>query len=554
MGQYRTTLNKLTTKELLEHSVQNYRDRDAMGIIDKEMLTYGELYDRVNEMTHLLKTQGIKKGDKVAILSENLPYWGVAYFAISQMGAVVVPILPDFHASEVHHILNHSEAKAIFVSQRYVDVLYEEFQSQVKSVILVDTLKIVEDLTKIDTFKTLINKGKELLRVKHEDVVEEDDLLTILYTSGTTGSSKGVMLTHKNIISNVYSTQSVIVIYETDTFLSILPMAHTYECTVGFFLPLFSGASINYIEKPPTPKILLDAMAKVKPTIMLSVPLVIEKIFKARVLPNLTKNALMQKLYDMPFIRKKLHAVAGKKLHKSFGGRLRLFGIGGAKLSAQVDQFLDEAKFPYTIGYGLTETSPLLAATPPQTRKLRSTGPSIDGVTIKIDPETKEILAQGPNVMVGYYKDEERTKEVIDEDGWFHTGDLGYLDDDGYLFIEGRSKNVIIGPSGENIYPESIEATINEHPMVVESVVYDDEGKLHAKVHLDYEKLDELYHAEQVADSQMHMVIEELLEEIRVETNTKVSNFSKIMKFVEQKEPFIKTATKKIKRFLYTNN
>jgi len=546
-------LDKLTTKELIKYSVSVFNDRDAVGLVGQDMLNYSDMYSKINEMTTLLKTQGVQKGDKVALLSENLPNWGIAYFAISQMGAVVVPILPDFHANEVYHILNHAECKAMFVSSRYVDIMYENSSNLLESVILVDTLEIVEDLTKVDKFKTLVNRAKELLNKSHDDVVEEDDLLTIIYTSGTTGSSKGVLLTHKNIISNVIAAQFVVDILKSDVLLSILPLAHTFECTVGFLIPIFNGSSIRYIQKPPTPTVLIDAFGKVRPTFIASVPLVIEKIFKAKILPQLTKTPLMRTLYKVPMIRKKLHQIAGKKLLKTFGGRLRLYAIGGAKLSAKVEDFLVEAKFPYLVGYGITETSPILAGASPQKRKYRSTGPAIDGVELKIDPNTSEIIARGPNIMMGYYKDKERTDKVL-IDGWFHTGDLGYFDEDGYLYIEGRSKNVIIGSSGENIYPEGVEDIINEHQLVVESLLYEDGGQLHAKVHLDYEKLDTIYKSQNKADSTMQHEIERLLEQMRVEVNTKVSKYSKIIKFVEQQEPFVKTATKKIKRYLYINN
>jgi long-chain acyl-CoA synthetase len=317
-------------------------------------------------------------------------------------------------------------------------------------------------------------------------------------------------------------------------------------------IPVFNGSSVYYIQKPPTPTILINAFGKIRPTFIASVPLVIEKIYKTKILPNFTKSSLIRKLYSIKMIRKKLHSIAGKKLLKTFGGRLRMYAIGGAKLSNKVEDFLVEANFPYFVGYGLTETSPILAGASVQKRKLRSTGPALEGVDIKIDPDTKEIIARGPNIMKGYYKDKERTDEVL-KDGWFYTGDLGYFDDDGYLYIQGRSKNVIIGASGENIYPEGIEDIINEHELVIESLLYSDNGKLYAKIHLDYEKLDELYNSQNKADSTMQLEIEKLLEQMRLELNSKVASFSKVLKFIEQKEPFVKTATKKIKRYLYTD-
>jgi long-chain acyl-CoA synthetase len=359
------------------------------------------------------------------------------------------------------------------------------------------------------------------------------------------------MLTHKNIVSNVIAAQTIIEVFESDIVLSILPIPHVLECTAGFLIPIFNGASINYIEKPPTPRILIDAFSKVRPTFMVSVPLIIEKIFKNKVHPNFTKNKFIATLYKIPAIRKKLHKIAGKKLKKTFGGRLRFFGIGGAKLSAQVESFLSEADFPFTIGYGLTETAPILAGSLPQNRKARSTGPIMEGVEIKLD-KNKQILAKGPNVMKGYYKDPERTAEVF-KDGWFCTGDLGHIDEDGYLFIVGRSKSVIVGASGENIYPEQIELMINDYEFVVDSLVYQEDDRLYARINLDYEQLDIKFEADKNPDSVMEQKIVELLENIRLDLNKNVSSFSRVMKFVEQREPFIKTATKKIKRYLYTD-
>ena len=320
-------------------------------------------------------------------------------------------------------------------------------------------------------------------------------------------------------------------------------------------IPVLNGASIHYIQKPPTPTILLKAMASVKPDFILTVPLVIEKIYKNKILPNFQKNLLIKMLYAIPFVRKKLNKIAGKKLIESFGGKVRFFGIGGASVSPTVEKFLREAEFPYCIGYGLTETAPFLAGTNPSKTKYKAIGPVIPGTKFELRDQNEEgigtLWAKGPNIMMGYYKDPEKTAEVMDDDGWFNTEDIGYLDEDGYFFMSGRAKNIIVGSSGENIYPEQIEATINAHTFVADSLVLDNEGVLTARIHLDYDKLDEVLGIKHKSETKTHAKVAELLEEIRVEVNKHVSSFSRIKKVIEQREEFIKTPTKKIKRYLY---
>ncbi len=520
-----------------------------------------------------LKAFDIKHGDHVAILSENMPNWSVAYFAITSLGAIAVPILPDFHTSEVHHILKDAPIKGIFVSEKHLDTILEQEENSLMFAIDTSTLTMIDELhktgklsEKFEQFKKSAHELREKLlaskavngdeKEETEHRPAEDDLAVLIYTSGTTGHSKGVMLTHKNLVSNATSTYDVVTITSEDRFLSILPLAHTFEATVGMLVPILHGSSIHYLSKTPTPTILLKTFATVKPTFMLSVPLVIEKICKSKIFPKFHANIIIDTLYKVPFIRKLIHKAAGKKLMESFGGEMRFFAIGGAPLSPYVEKFLIEANFPYAIGYGLTETAPIIAGTPIGHTKLKSTGPALVGVELKLrdfNPKTKqgEIIARGPNVMVGYYNDPERTAEVLDDDGWFETGDLGHFDEDGYLFISGRSKNVIIGASGENIYPEQVEATINEDEYVADSLVYDQDGKLVARIHLDYELIDKKFASTEHSDSELHDDIEAFLEQMRIQTNKKLSSFTKVTKYIEQSEPFVKTPTKKIKRYLY---
>lgn len=554
-------LENFTLSSLLDRSYNLYSDRPALAKVSQTPISYNELYENVQQTVALLKENGISKGDKVLLLSENMPNWAVAYFAITYFGGVVVPVLTDFHTADVHHIMRHSEAKAVFVSSKHQTTIEECNESNIKFVINLEELKIIDELTHQGYLSQLKNKTKEFRdKISHaqkDSFPKEDDLAAIIYTSGTTGHSKGVMLSHKNLATNALSSFSVVTITPEDRFLSILPLAHTFECTAGMIVPLLHGSSIYYIDKAPTPSVLLKAFSEVKPTMVFSVPLIIEKIYKSRILPKLNSSLVTRNLYKIPFFRKKLNQIAGKKLIDTFGGELVFFAIGGAPLSKYVEEFLYEANFPYAIGYGLTETSPLLAGgISRENHVFRSTGLPFAGVEVKIkneDPITGEgeICTKGPSVMLGYYKDKEKTDEVMD-DGWFLTGDLGCIDENGHLFIKGRSKNVILGPSGENIYPEQIESIINKHEAVVDSLVIEQEGKLIARVHLDYELIDKMFKADNMPDSEVKEKIDNLLEDMRLEVNSQVSSFSKMVKFIEQIEPFIKTATKKIKRYLYT--
>jgi len=534
---------------MLKRSANRFSQRPAVAFVADTPITYHDFYERVLAVTAMLEKMGVKTNDKVAILSANMPNWGVVYFAITYMGAVVVPLLPDFSEQEIKNVLEHSEAKAMFVSRALISK--------------VEKLKIGSLKIRIHIEDFSVCRGKELLfklgaKPTNNYMVTEDMLASIIYTSGTTGKSKGVMLTHRNICSNAVASRSVQDITPDDRFLSILPLSHTYENTIGFVLPFISGSSIYYLRKVPTPAVLLPALELVKPTLMLSVPLIIEKIYRGKILPAFNDKKITRSLYQNPFFRKMLNRMAGKKLKAMFGGHLKFFGIGGAKLDKEVEAFLLEAKFPYAIGYGLTETSPLLAGVNPKQTKLQSTGPALQGVTLKINdpnPETGEgeIWAKGPNVMKGYYKEPELTKAVLTEDGWFKTGDLGYVDEDGYLFIKGRIKNMILGPSGENIYPEQIEAVLNEFECVAESLVYEEQGKIVARVFLNYEILDQKFGINHLSETQVKEKIKELLEEIRQKSNEQLAAYSRISKIIEQTEPFEKTPTQKTKRYLYVN-
>ena len=549
-------LDSFTLPALLQRSVKLYSDEAALGKVAQQPYTYKEVGQKVEEVAEILKKNMIQKGDKVVLLSQNMPNWAIAYFAVTSIGAVIVPVLPDFHMSDVHHIIRDCEAKAVIVSKKFLQTIEEAPREKINFVIELDSLTLLEEFTQKDYIAELKTSLTKLTN-KNRFHVDQDDLASLLYTSGTTGHSKGVMLSHKNLVTNALSMYKHLKITPQDSFLSVLPLAHTFECTVGMTVPLLYGASIFYIDKTPTPSVLLKAFAIQKPTMMLSVPLIIEKIFKNKIEPQFKNSFFISKLYKISFFRKKINKMAGKKLLESFGGRIKFFGIGGAPLSKHVEKFLIEAEFPYVIGYGLTETSPLISATLiNEPRRLGSCGVAMVGVDIKIQKEHEddpqgEIMVRSPSVMLGYYKEKEKTAEVM-RDEWFLTGDLGYLDKDGYLFINGRSKNVIIGSSGENIYPEPIEATFNQHKMVADSLIVEKDSKLIARIHLDYELIDKEFHSKNLSQDEIRKKIEKLLEEILEESNKKLSSYNKVSRVIEQREPFIKTPTKKIKRYLYT--
>ena len=618
----------MTLKQLLENSVEQHADRIALGFVGGAPMTYAQFLAMVRDVATLMCGHGVRPGDKVAIIGENMPHWAVTYFAITSMGAIAVPILQEFHVSAVHHILRHSEAKMVVASNRYMEKVENEGDSfpNLKTVMVMDDFSIVdEDARKTsfdealeaarERFESFSESAKKLIDGKVGRAIDElgdrfgqsvgdrldklsdsmgerldkfsssmgdridklssrfsgrsggkkefqltpDSVAVILYTSGTTGHSKGVVLTHGNLVSNAVSGVRTIPVFETDRFLSVLPMSHTYECTVGLIIPILCGSSVFFLQKPPTPRTLLPAMELVKPTVMNVVPLIIEKIYKKRIKPKLAAKGIVGAVLKLGPARRKVSQIAGNKLMEAFGGHIRCLCIGGAALSAEVESFLADSGVPYAIGYGMTEAAPLLAGVGQDRQRFRAIGPPVPGVELRIDdpdPETGEgeILAKGPNIMREYYKAPKDTEDTFTEDGWLKTGDLGMFDEDGYLYIKGRLKNVIIGPSGENIYPEEIESVINGHEYVVESLVYESEGQVCARIHLNYDALDEAFGVNKMIESDVRRKVEAVLEQVRKEANAKVSSFAKVARVREQVEPFDKTPTHKIKRFVYLDD
>jgi long-chain acyl-CoA synthetase len=541
-------LDGRTLPAVLRLASSRYAGHPALSLFGEDSIGYAELPARMRFAAGLLAAVGVGPGDRVAILGENGPSWAIAYFAIASMGAVAVPILTDFSAGQVGTIVAHAGCRAVLVSERLREKLVAALQISRESRPAVIGLG--------DVARVAPTPSSPAMPIEFPAVLP-DDLAAILYTSGTTGHSKGVMLTHGNIVSNAVATRTILAIRPGDRLLSILPLAHAYECTLGFVGALMQGASITYLDRPPTASALLPALASVRPTIMLTVPLVIEKIVRGKVLPELEHRAG----YRLAPVRALLNLVAGAKLRRTFGGRLRFFGVGGAGLAPDVERFLSAARFPYAIGYGLTETSPLVAGCSPFRTRLGAVGPVLAGVEVRLAEAAPggaggaaaggEIQVRGPNVMRGYYRDPDRTREAFTEDGWFRTGDLGTLDRRGRLAIRGRLKTMILGASGENIYPEEIEALINQVEPVAESLVYGGASGVTALVHLKPETLEHLGARVQDGLAKAEHAVAALLERIRRDVNSRLAAFSRVALVQLQTEPFEKTPTQKIKRHLY---
>ena len=503
--------------------------------------TYATFKNECDALSKVLTQYGIGAGDKVAILSTNMPNWSVAFFATVVFGRISIPILPDSSENEVTNIINHSESKVLFVAKKMIGKVSQEVMEKMTLVIELDTLEII----KADDEKFTCD-GRT-------SVPTPDEIATIIYTSGTTGSAKGVVLSHRNLAANVITCYHSCKRTEKDRWLSILPMAHTLEMTLGMLYPMYTGSTVYYLPKPPAASLLLKAMKIVRPTTMLTVPMIIEKVYKGSVLPTIKKSR------TLTWMNKHMHGlmcrIIGMKLKKTFGGCISFYGIGGAKLDPEVENFLLKARFPYAIGYGLTETSPLLGYAMDGWRAVGSFGYPVHNVKLKlhnVDPVTGEgeIVAKGPNVMLGYYKDPVRTRSVFTEDGWFRTSDIAIQDEMGRFYIKGRNSNMILGPSGENIYPEEIENVLNNLEGVGESIVVERNGRLVALVapaegFIEWDKESEDKFYEKLANWKS---------KILSLTNMNVNKSSQVSSVEVMKEPFEKTATQKIRRFKYKDS
>jgi len=562
------SVDAFTMNALLRCTVSRNFKRPFMSTYgEEEVITYGKFNYIIQNIRSFLVNKGLKKGDKVALLGESSPNWMIAYFSITTIGAIAVPILPEFSKKEIAKILEHSETKAVVVNSKQFDKVSTFCIDNPRAVVRMDDLfyipeklfsdiKVKKDFEEaagidIKSYKRRAKENKEL----DEIIVNEDDLASIIYTSGTTGTSKGVMLTHKNLVWNAdISSDAYVKITPRFKFLSILPVAHVYEFTEGQLLMMMNGAQIIFLGKPPAPSILLPALNKIKPQILLSVPLLMEKVYRSAVLPTINKNKNIQNLIKNPITRPLVYRLIGSKLKITFGGRVKFFGLGGAPLDKEVEDFLYRAKFPYAIGYGLTETSPLVAACgyKKSDHKRGTIGKFVPNVQYKLlnkDPKTGvgEIVVKGPGVMKGYFKNDELNKEVFTEDGYFRTGDLGVVEKK-RLLLKGRSKTMILGSGGENIYPEAIESIFNNQEFVEETLVIPEGSSLVALIKIDYEAFAKITKLS-FEDSKAAAV--EYINKLKRDINKELNSFSKIHEVTLQDEPFQRTPTQKIKRFLY---
>ena len=531
-----------TLAQVLDYSAAVNGSRMVSDYVDGGCrYTFTQFKDKCDQLSGTLSTFGINADDKIAILSENMPNWAVAFFSITAYGRIAVPMLPELSPNEVENILTHSDAKAIFVSQKQLPKISQETSQKLHLVIDISTFDFIKAE---DDRYTCDGRGK---------MPEPMDIAAIIYTSGTTGNAKGVMLSHRNFCHNILTAWHAHKVHRRkDVFLSILPLAHTYEMSIGMLYPFSTGCPVYYIQKPPTPTILADALKRIRPTTILSVPLIIEKVIRGKIFPTIASSKYLR--YLKKHFPRILYFLVGKKVKQQFGGRVRFFGIGGSKLDVEVEQFLRNIKFPYAIGYGLTETAPLICDAGPKRTHLGSTGTSSFQVQVRladVNPETGqgELQVKGPNVMIGYYKDYARTRQVMTDDGWMRTGDIASTDKKGRYYIHGRSGNVIIGASGENIYPEEIESVINNISDVNESIVINRSGQLVALVQFNDGVIDWNLEGQEKFLENLERRKKEVIEFV----NSKVSHFLKIKDVEVMKEPFSKTATHKIRRFLYEN-
>ena len=533
-----------TLADLYRKATLDYAENLHSAVVDTdETYTYDEFRTECEKLSLRMYDYGIGPEDKVAILSPNMPQWSMAFFSAVAFGRVAVPILPECSANEVGNILDHSGSKVLFVSRKLLGNVKQEN---------IDKLTLVIEIESFETIKAdeaaLCADGTVCSRVY---TPHADALATIIYTSGTTGNAKGVMLSHKNLCSCVHACYHTYKRRPDDRWLSVLPMAHTLEMSIGMLYPMMVGASVHYLAKAPVPSVLLKALSKVRPTTMLSVPLIIEKVYRGSIVPTIRKSPILSWLDSN--MHPLLCRIVGMKLKKTFGGKLTFFGIGGAKLDSEVEAFLKDARFPYAVGYGLTETAPLLTFGLGRKHKVGSIGTCVLNVKLKlhnVDSKTGEgeIVAKGPNVMMGYYRDPERTKAAFTEDGWFKTNDLAKMDAEGRFYIKGRLNNMILGASGENIYPEEIEQVINGIDEVNESIIVSRDGKLVALVNFNEDAIDWNHEGEEAFLRKLDSIKEKVLSFV----NKNVNRSSRVSSIQVFKDPFEKTATRKIRRFKYT--
>ncbi len=539
----------------IEESIKKNWDLDALTDYKGATLQYKDVARKIEKLHIIFEESGIQKGDKIAICGRNSSHWGVTFLATLTYGAVAVPILHEFKADNVHNIVNHSEAKLLFVGDMVWENLNEAAMPLLEGLILMNDFSLLVSRTERLTHarehlnEMFGHKYPKNFRTEHINYHKDhpDELAVINYTSGTTSYSKGVMLPYRSLWSNTRFAYQVLDMKAGDKLVSMLPMAHMYGLAFEFLYEFSAGCHIYFLTRMPSPKIISQAFADIQPALIISVPLIIEKIIKKNVLPKL-ETPTMKILMKVPILNDKIKATVREQLIQGFGGNFKVVIIGGAAFNREVEMFLNAIEFPYTVGYGMTECGPII--TYEDWRKFipGSCGKAAPRMEVKIassDPqhEVGEILCKGPNVMLGYYKNEEATQQVLDKDGWLHTGDLGIIDAEGNLFIKGRSKNMLLGASGQNIYPEEIEDKLNNMPYVSESIIVQQNDKLVGLVYPDFD--DAFAHGLTNAD------LEKVMEDNRVALNADLPAYSQIAKMKIYPEEFEKTPKKSIKRFLY---
>ena len=542
--------------DLIGESVRRNWTRPALADWEGRTMTYGEAADEIALLHEVFRVCRVSPGDKVALLGRNSARWAVVWLATVTYGAVVVPILPDFRPDDVHHIVNHSDAVLLFAAESLFPSLDADKLRDVAAVFSLTEFRVLhcrkESLAR--SLADVLWPARDAPRQPQPaerfrlPAVEDDQLAAIVYTSGTTGFSKGVMLPHRSLLANVVFARENMPLEPGDTIVSFLPLAHAFGCAFEFLFPFASGCAITFLAQTPSPQVILEAFSKVRPRLILSVPLVIEKIYAKRLRPALEKETT-KILMKIPPVRRILHRKIREKLVAVFGGRFREIVIGGAALNGDVERFFLAIGFPFTCGYGMTECGPLISYSGWRDHEPGGVGRKVDTLEVRIDSADSrhvpgEILVRGVNVMAGYYKNPEATAAAIDADGWLHTGDLGVVDAGGTIFIRGRSKTMFLGPSGQNIYPEEIEARLNSMPFVGESLVIERNGKLYALVYPDLERVDQLRLDESELVRRM--------EKNRLALNRILPPYASIAKIDVFSEEFQKTPTRKIKRFLYS--
>lgn len=539
----------------IEHSIKIHWHHHALTDYKGITHTYKDVARKIEKIHLLFEHGGIRKGDKIALCSRNMSNWGIAFLATLSYGAVAVPILHEFKPDNIHHIINHSGARLLFVGENVWEELDREAIPQVEAILKMEDYTIISCHNEaIQEARTNLNKlfGEKFPeRFGPDDVHYEpdkpDELAMINYTSGTTSASKGVMLSYRCMWSNLKYALDKMGYTPGERLVSILTMAHMYGLAFELVYPFASGTHVYFISRTPSPKIIGEIFAEVRPNLIVAVPLIIEKIIKNRVLPQLEKFHI--KLFlKIPILNRKIRYSIREKIVNAFGGRFKLIAIGGAALNHEVEKFLAAVKFPYTVGYGMTECGPAISFEHWDSFRVGSCGKAVDRMKIKINSSNQEnivgeILVRGDNVMEGYYQNPEATEAVIDGEDWLHTGDLGIIDKDGFLFIKGRSKNMILGPSGQNIYPEEIEDRLNALPYVAESLVIECDGKLVALAYPDHEQVKK----DKITDENLRKI----MEDNRKLLNNMLPAYSQVARLKIQETEFEKTPKRSIKRYLY---